>query len=225
MNENIHLLTAFGAGLLTFFSPCVLPLIPAYICFISGLSLDELTKDETAAAGKKVLLSEAVLFILGFSFVFVALGATASLFGSFFTAHQKILRFIGGGILILFGLYLSGSVKLSFLDREKRIQLKAKPVSWLGSFVVGMAFGLGWTPCLGPILGGILVLAATRETMLAGVLLLSAYSLGLAVPLLLVSVGIKQALNLFGRAKRHFKLIKAASGILLVAIGIGMIWA
>ncbi|MBN3038175.1 MAG: sulfite exporter TauE/SafE family protein [Candidatus Omnitrophica bacterium] len=223
MSDNLQIFSAFGAGLLTFFSPCVLPLIPVYICFITGLSLQELTDtQEKVQAKKKIILTEAILFILGFSLVFVALGATAGYIGSFFMANKKILRLIGAAVLILFGLYLTGLFKLRLLEQEKRIHLKAKPVSWLGSFFVGMAFGLGWTPCVGPILGGILVMAATKETLLEGMFLLSAYSLGLAIPLLLVSIGVKRAMDIFTKVKMHFKIIKLTSGILLIAIGIGI---
>ncbi len=208
---------------MTFFSPCVLPLIPVYICFITGLSSDELarTQDNTLSK-KKLILTEAILFILGFSFVFVALGATAGFLGSFFVAHRMTIRIIGGIILIVFALHMLGLFKIRFLDREKRIHLKNRPVSWLGSFFVGIAFGLGWTPCVGPILGGILVMAAARETLAQGVILLSCYSLGLAIPLLLISIGIQRAMHFFAKVKKHFKVIKIISAIILMVIGIGI---
>jgi cytochrome c-type biogenesis protein len=223
MADIAQIFTAFGAGLLTFFSPCVLPLIPVYICFITGLSSQELmnSQDKTFSK-KKLILTEAILFILGFSFVFITLGATAGFLSSFFIAHRMIIRIIGGIILIIFGLNMVGVFKIRVLDQEKRIHLKAKPVSWLGSFFVGMAFGLGWAPCVGPILGGILMMAAARETLFQGVILLGFYSLGIAIPLLLVSMGIQGAMSFFTKIKRHFKLIKTISGILIIAIGIAI---
>jgi len=223
MNDIAQIFTAFGAGLLTFLSPCVLPLIPIYISFITGLSANELMNPENTKLGKKrLILTEALLFIFGFSFVFVALGASASFLGSFLTEYAKVFRMVGGTVLIVFGTYMLGILKVGFLDREKRMHLKAKPASWFGSVLAGIAFGLGWTPCVGPILGGILVMAATKENLFQGVILLSAYSLGIALPLLLVSIGIRRAMNIFVGLKKHFYLIKKVSGILLIAIGISM---
>ena len=230
MTDILHVFAAFGAGVLSFFSPCVLPLILAYICFITGLSSEELTvSQDVTSAKKRLILTEAILFILGFSLVFVALGASATFLGSHFIARKKLIGMIGGIILILFGLHMCGLLKIKFLEYEKKIHLKTKPISWLGSTFVGMAFGLGWTPCVGPILGGVLMMAATRDTLTKGVILLSFYSLGLALPFLLVSIGIKRTLTLFTKIKRHFKLISVISGILLIIIGITIlipaVWA
>ena len=221
MAEVLQILTAFSAGTLSFFSPCVFPLIPAYICFITGLSSQEIMSSfESSTVKRKLILTEAILFIVGFSVIFVALGASASFLGSYFISYKKIIRIIGGIILVIFGLHMIGVFRIKFLEYEKKLHLKAKPINWLSSVFVGMAFGLGWTPCVGPILGGILVLAATRDTLFKGATLLSFYSLGLALPFLLISIGIKKALNIFSKIQKHFKLVSVISGILLIIIGI-----
>ncbi|MBU3933363.1 MAG: redoxin domain-containing protein [Candidatus Omnitrophica bacterium] len=221
MTDILQVFIAFGAGVLSFFSPCVLPLIPGYICFITGLHLEELTaSSDRTFAKRRLILTEAVLFILGFSIIFVALGASATLLGSYFVAHKGLIRITGGIIIILFGLHVSGLLKIKFLEYEKKVHLRSKPVSWLGSLLVGMAFGFGWTPCVGPILGAILMLAATSDALAKGIMLLCFYSLGLALPFLLVAVGINRALNLFAKIKRYFKLISVVSGILLIIVGI-----
>jgi len=224
MADVLQILTAFGAGLLSFFSPCVLPLIPAYICFITGLSVEELIAPKEKDFGKvKTVLPESLLFILGFSIVFVILGASATFLGSFLFAKQKIIKIIGGLIVIFFGLHISGLFNIKFLQYEKKLHLRSKPVTKFGSFLVGMVFGFGWTPCVGPILGGILMLAATKDSLIKGVLLLSFYSLGLGLPFFLLSIGVEYMLDLFSKVKRYFKLVSIVSGILLIVIGIGII--
>jgi len=223
MTDVLQLLTVFGAGLLSFFSPCVLPLIPAYICFITGTSVKELSAPEKRNFGKlKAVLPESLLFILGFSTVFVILGASATFLGSFLFARQKIIKIIGGLIVIFFGLHISGLFNIKFLQYEKKFHLRTRPVTKFGSFLVGMVFGFGWTPCVGPILGGILILAATKHSLVKGVLLLSFYSLGLGLPFFILSIGLKYTLGLFSRIKRHFRLISVVSGILLIIMGIGI---
>ena len=219
-----QILAAFSAGLLSFFSPCVLPLIPAYICFITGLSAEELNASEVGNSKKvKTILPESLLFILGFSIIFIALGVLAAFLGSFLFAKQRIIKIIGGLIVIFFGFHVSGLFNIKFLQYEKKLHLKNKPVTRFGSFLVGMVFGFGWTPCVGPILGGILMLAADKGSMANGALLLSFYSLGLGLPFLLLSVAIEKALTLFSKVKKHFKLISRISGGLLAAIGIWII--
>jgi cytochrome c-type biogenesis protein len=222
MSDVLQTLTAFGAGLLSFFSPCVLPLIPAYVCFITGLSLEELSTQKDSRKGRTVL-PESLLFILGFSLVFVILGASATFLGSFLFARQKIIKIIGGLIVVFFGLHVSGLFKIRFLQYEKKFHLGSKPVTKFGSFLVGVVFGFGWTPCVGPVLGGILMLAATKDSLVKGVLLLSFYSLGLALPFFILSMGIGYALGLFSKVKRYFKIISVVSGILLIVIGIGIV--
>ena len=223
MADILQILTAFGAGLLSFFSPCVLPLIPAYICFITGLSVEELSMPKEKASGKaKTVLPESLLFILGFSIVFIILGVSATFLGSFLFAKQKIIKIIGGLIVIFFGLHISGLFNIKFLQYEKKLHLRNKPVTKFGSFLVGVVFGFGWTPCVGPILGGILMLAATKNSLVEGVILLSFYSLGLALPFFLLSIGVEYMLGLFSKVKRYFKLISVISGVLLIVIGIGI---
>jgi cytochrome c-type biogenesis protein len=169
---------AFGAGLISFLSPCVLPLIPGYISFISGASLNELL------AKKKINLTPLVLFTLGFSFVFIIFGAAASFLGQILLQNSQTLRIVAGLIIIIFSLQLIGILNISFLNFEKKIYTKQNNKIWF-SFVIGMAFGFGWTPCIGPILGSILALASTEETILRAIILLSFYSLGLAIPFIL----------------------------------------
>lgn len=224
MSEIFKIFTSFGAGLLSFFSPCILPLIPVYICFITGISSEELGNLSNKDLKKrKLILTETILFVLGFSLIFVLMGASASFLGTYLFTKQKIIRIIGGIIVILFGLHISGLFNIKFLQYEKKLHLKSKPANKFGSFLVGSAFGIGWTPCVGPILGSILMLAANDATLSKGILLLSFYSLGLALPFLLLSIGIGKALVLLSRIKRHFRLISIISGILLSAIGVWII--
>ena len=224
MSDILQILTAFGAGLLSFFSPCILPLIPAYICFITGISVEELSASKEKDFEKvKTILPESLLFILGFSIVFVILGASATFLGSFLFAKQKIIKIIGGLIVIFFGLHISGLFNIKFLQYEKKLHLRSKPITKFGSFLVGIVFGFGWTPCVGPILGGILMLAATKDSLVKGILLLSFYSLGLALPFFLLSVGLGYMLGLFSKVKRYFKPVSVMSGILLIVIGVGIL--
>ncbi len=215
--EHISIFIAFGAGLLSFLSPCVLPLIPAYISFISGLSVDELSGAEKPLAG---ILTGTILFILGFSCIFVALGASATYISGFMFAHLQIFRLILGIIVIIFGLHLLGIFNLKFLQYEKRIHLRKRPTNILGSFCIGLSFAFGWTPCIGPILGSILGYAATKETLWQGILLLSAYSLGLGLPFLLTSIAIGSFLVFFSKISKYFKVISVVSGILLIGVGL-----
>ena len=183
--ENISLLVAFTAGLISFLSPCVLPLIPSYMAFITGISLEELSGHDNL---KKVRLSvvwNSLLFIGGFSSIFIAMGASATFIGTFLQENIRWFEIIGGIVVIILGLHFVGVFKLKFLERERKFHLKSKPLGLLGTFVVGMAFGAGWTPCVGPILGSILTLAATTQDVTKGILLLVFYSLGLGIPFLL----------------------------------------
>jgi len=212
------------------FSPCILPLIPAYLAFITGISIDELKDSQEKIRNLKRILYETLLFILGFSFVFVILGASATYLGSLISSYQKILRIVGGIIVIIFGLYLTGLLKIKPLQYEKRIHLKAKPTNLFGSFLIGSVFALGWSPCVGPILASILAYAATQETLSQGILLLGLYSLGLGVPFLLTALAINTFLNFFQRIRKYLRKISIASGLLLIAIGFliifrgGIVW-
>jgi cytochrome c-type biogenesis protein len=218
VGENVTLFAAFLAGFLSFISPCVLPLIPGYISFISGASLDDMRTGSLAA--HRQVLTRSLAFVLGFSVVFIALGASASAIGSFISGKLTILTKIAGVLIILFGLHMMGVFRLAFLDNEKRTQTQRKPAGPMGAFLVGLAFAFGWTPCIGPILAGILVIAGSRETIGEGVLLLAVYSLGLGVPFLLTSVAIDRFFSVAAAIRRHYHAIEMTSGGLLVAIGV-----
>jgi cytochrome c-type biogenesis protein len=215
--ETAGVLVAFAAGLLSFLSPCVLPLIPSYITFLTGLSLEDAQR-----AGRHALLHSA-LFVLGFSLIFVALGFTATALGTLLLQHREWISRAGGVIIIVFGLYLLGAFNMGMLARERRLHLADKPVGYLGSVLVGVAFGAGWTPCLGPILGSILAYTASAADYGRGFLLLSAYSLGLAVPFLLAALLLQRFLAVFAKLKRTMLIVSRVSGAVLVIIGILMV--
>ena len=216
--EDISILVAFAAGLVSFLSPCVLPLVPAYISYISGVSIEEISSGDRRGTAK--VLSGTIAFVVGFSLVFISLGATASWVGQFFMANRGILSKVGGAIVIIFGLHLMGVFRIPFLYREKRYHSTAKSVTLFGSMLVGIAFAFGWTPCIGPILAGILAYAGTQETVREGIILLSVYSLGLGVPFILTGLGISRFFALFDVIKRHFRKVEIVSGLLLVAVGL-----
>ncbi len=219
MGENVTLITAFGAGFLSFISPCVLPLIPGYLSFVSGVSLEEM-QDDAALAARRQVVVKALAFILGFSLVFIALGASASAVGKFLFRNSSILGKIAGALVIVFGLHTMGVFRIPFLETEKRIQAGSKPKTLVGSVLVGMAFGFGWTPCIGPILAGILLLAGSKDTVLEGVVMLAVYSLGLGIPFLLTALAINKFFAASKRIRRHYHKIELASGALLVGIGL-----
>lgn len=221
MAQQVSLVMAFFAGLLTFLSPCILPLIPAYISFITGVSIDDLVSsgEEKSKMTKRIFL-EMILFILGFSLVFILLGASASYFGKSVLSHLKLLRVIGGILVIVFGLYITGLFNISFLGYERKIHLKMKPANILGSFIVGIVFALGWTPCVGPVLGTILTYAATQETVREGVFLLGSYSLGLGIPFLVSGLAVNLFLRGFRKIKKYSRLISVVTGGLLILFGI-----
>ena len=221
MEQQISVLVAFLAGLLSFFSPCILPLIPVYLCFITGLSINELKKVEENKERTKKILKDISLFILGFSIVFVTLGASASSIGELIVKSQKILETIGGIVILTFGLHIIGLFEIKFLEYEKRIHLKNKPMLFgFGSLLIGMTFAVGWTPCIGPILGSILTLAATKKTLSQGVLLLSGYSLGLALPFLLAGLAVNSILKLFAKLGKYLRVISLSTGAVLIVVGI-----
>jgi cytochrome c-type biogenesis protein len=219
MFEDVTYPVALLYGLLSFFSPCVLPLIPSYFCFITGLSLEELTETPETAIRRQIVFST-VAFVLGFSVVFIILGASASILGGLISQHKGILRIIGGVLIILFGLHLSGIVRIPFMQYEKRLHLHKKPLHFLGTFIIGMAFGAGWTPCIGPILGSLLIMAQDKETVGQGVRLLCIYSVGLALPFILLSVFINYLLAFTRKATKMLRYANPAAGVLLIATGI-----
>lgn len=210
-------LAAFVAGLLSFLSPCVLPLVPGYVSLISGTSVETLVAEDRKLL-RSVMLNS-VLFILGFSLVFIMLGAGATAMGQVVGRFRRDLTFVAGIVIIVFGLHLTGLLKIKALYADKRLHEVKGGSSPLGAFVVGFAFAFGWTPCIGPILAGILTLAAAEETVTKGMGLLAVYSAGLAVPFLLTSLGIDRFLAFYGRFRRHLHTVEVASGVLLIAIG------
>jgi cytochrome c-type biogenesis protein len=214
---TLGLFVAFAAGMLSFLSPCVLPLVPSYIGFLTGMSLPEVR------GRRRVALGHALLFVLGFSLVFVLLGASATALGRALNYYQQWLQRIGGILIIGFGFVCLGVIRVGFLDQERRLRMEHKPVGYLGSALVGMAFAAGWTPCIGPVLGGILGLAATSSDLTRGTLLLAAYSAGLAVPFLLAAVALESFLEWFQRFRRYLPWVMRLSGALLVFVGLLMV--
>jgi cytochrome c-type biogenesis protein len=210
---------ALAFGFLSFFSGCVLPLIPVYFTFITGYSLDELTEAPTAAVRGKVMMST-LAFVLGFSTIFVLLGASASLVGGLVGGYKDAIRIVGGILILAMGLHLTGLVRIRGLDFEKRFHIKDKPLHLFGTFIVGMAFGAGWSPCIGPTLGSILVIAANSDTVWQGIGLLSVYSLGLALPFLVLSVFIHLVLAFITKANRLIRYVNITAGALLLIMGI-----
>jgi cytochrome c-type biogenesis protein len=231
MEENVTLLMAFGAGLLSFISPCVLPLIPGYLSYISGLSLDEMRGTAPAAAAgsavavaapahiKRRILLSSLAFILGFTLVFVAIGATASAVGQFVNERLPLLTRLAGAVIIVFGLHTMGVLRLEWLYQEKRVHTQRRPAGFFGTVLVGIAFAFGWTPCIGPILSGIIAVAGSQETVSEGVRLLAVYSLGLGVPFFATALAINHFLAALARIRKHYRKIELVSGALLVVIG------
>ena len=214
---SLGIAIAFSTGLLSFLSPCVLPLIPSYVTFITGLSLEDVQSSRRAA------LIHSLLFILGFTLIFLALGATATALGQLLLSQRVWITRLGGMLIIVFGLYMLGVFNISLFSQERRVHIADKPVGYLGTLLVGIAFGAGWTPCIGPILGSILTYAASTADLARGVWLLLAYSLGLAVPFLLSAIAVERFLDFFARIKRHMNWITRTSGVLMVAVGILMV--
>ncbi|HEY8213576.1 MAG TPA: cytochrome c biogenesis protein CcdA [Methylocystis sp.] len=212
---------AAAAGLLSFLSPCVLPLVPPYLTYLAGVSMEDLEIETRSAARRDILLSS-VLFVLGFTTVFVALGATASAFGAVLRANLHILSWIAGGIIILMGLHFIGLLKVGLLYREKRAEI-TKPMGLFGSYVMGLAFAFGWTPCIGPILAAILAVAGTQETVPLGAALLATYSLGLGLPFIGAGLALGRFLAFVARFRRHFGKVEKVVGVLLVFTGVAFL--
>jgi cytochrome c-type biogenesis protein len=217
---NISFFGAFIAGLISFLSPCVLPLIPGYISFISGASLQELTGPETVREARKKAILNSLFFCLGFSVVFIGLGASATTIGKFLLIYKRQISIIAGIIIIILGIHMTGLVRIPMLYSEKRIQVSKKPLNVIGAFFVGFAFAFGWTPCIGPILAGILAVAAAQQTIGRGILLLSIYSLGLAIPFMATAFSITLFFKMFDKIKKSLNIIEWAAGALLIIIGV-----
>lgn len=211
---------SFLAGVASFLSPCVLPLVPSYLTFITGMSFEELTSKEDRRRVLFLTLSNALAFTVGFSAVFMALGATSSYAGQFLFRYQDWLRIGGGVLVIIFGLFIAGFLKMDFLMRERKLHLRGKPAGYAGTLLIGMTFAAGWTPCIGPLLGSILAVAATRGSAAEGFKLLSVYSAGLALPFLLSALAINTLLSYTKAIARYMRVVMLVSGIILIAFGV-----
>jgi cytochrome c-type biogenesis protein len=217
--SQVGYITAFLGGILSFLSPCVLPLIPSYVSFITGISFEDFKKGDQDRI-RKLTLVNSLAFVSGFSTVFILLGVSSTYVGRLLAVYYDYIRIIGGIIVIVLGLYVMGIFKLAFLSSDKRVHLKSKPRGYFGSYVVGLTFGAGWTPCIGPILGSILLIASTTGSALQGFYLLLVYSLGLAIPFVATSLAINTFLSNVSIIRRYMKLIMVISGLLLIGFGL-----
>jgi cytochrome c-type biogenesis protein len=215
---------ALSAGLLSFFSPCVLPLIPAYLCFLGGASLDELTAEGGVdkEVSRRVLIS-AFSFVIGFATVFILMGASASALSRIVIQHIDTLSYIAGAVIILFGLHYMGLFRIGFLNFEKRFHIENKPSGIVGSYFLGLAFAFGWTPCVGPILATILMVAAGGDSIWYGTSLLSAYAAGIGVPFLIAALAVKPFMGFMARFRKHLHKVEIAIGILLIITGVAIL--
>ena len=217
--ESISFPAALAAGLLSFFSPCILPLIPAYFTFITGLSLDEMTDSPSRQIRIRVIAAT-LSYVLGFSLVFVLMGASASFIGGAIFKYRDGIRIIGGVLIILFGVHMTGLIRFRALEFERRLQVQKKPLHFLGTFFVGMAFGAGWSPCIGPLLGSILIVAGNQDTVTDGIWLLSVYAAGLAIPFLVLSLFVHSLLAFIKKASWSIRYINVTAGLLLLILGL-----
>lgn len=214
---QLGLLIAFTAGLLSFLSPCVLPLVPSYITFITGMTLEDMqqTKRET--------LQHAIVFVIGFSLIFLALGAGATVFGQLMLRYREWISRVGGALIVVFGLYMLGVFNFAFMMKDTRLHLSDKPLGYFGTLLVGVTFGAGWSPCIGPILGAIMTMAATEADLQRGLVLLAAYSAGLAVPFLVAAVMVDKFLKVFARLRHQMIWVNRVAGVMLLVVGILML--
>ena len=218
--KDVSFPLAFLAGFLSFLSPCVLPLVPSYVSFITGISFEDLTGGVDKKRIRHLTITNSLSFIFGFSAVFMALGASSSAIGKILFEYQEGIRIIGGILIIVFGLFVAGFLKMDFLMRDRKLHLSGKPMGYVGTFLVGMTFAAGWTPCIGPILGTILLYASTQGSALSGIKLLAAYSLGLALPFFISSLAINSFLSYSRRLMKYMRGIMITSGLLLILFGI-----
>ncbi|MFQ5901432.1 MAG: cytochrome c biogenesis CcdA family protein [Thermodesulfobacteriota bacterium] len=217
---NISFLVAFTAGFLSFVSPCVLPLVPSYVSFITGMSFEDITNAQIKNRIRKTTALHSIFFIIGFSMVFVTLGASATSIGRFMNQNMTLLQKIGGIVVILLGLHFTGLLSFNFLHREKRFHLKDKPVGYAGSTLVGVSFAIGWTPCIGPILSAILMYAATADNVGHGMALLFAYSMGLGIPFLISAMAINSFLSAFKKITPYMRTMMVVSGVFMIGVGL-----
>jgi len=225
---EISIFLAFIAGVLSFFSPCILPLLPGYLSFVTGVSIEKLLSAEEGEKTNRVssVVLPVVLFILGFSVIFVLLGASSSLVGRFVFANRRLLKILGGIVIIIFGLHIAEVVRVKFLDFERRWHLSKRPLSLhaIGSFLIGMVFAIGWTPCIGPVLASILTYTASEGKMAKGVILLAFYSLGLGLPFFICGIATTFMLSFVKKIKKYYKVISTGTGLLLIIVGVLMIY-
>lgn len=210
---------SFFAGVVSFLSPCVLPLVPSYVTFITGMSFEELNANENRKRVMYLTFTNSMVFILGFSTVFIALGASSSLLGQVLSRYQDWLRITGGILTIIFGLFIAGVLKSDFLMKERKVHLQGRPAGYIGTFLIGMTFAAGWTPCIGPVLGSILLVASTKGAAIEGIKLLSAYSAGLAIPFLLSALAFNSFLSYTKMIHRYMRSVMIVSGVLLIIFG------
>jgi len=217
---DISFPAAAGAGALSFLSPCVLPLVPAFLCFVAGASLDELTRDDEARVSAARVVPPTVAFVLGFSSVFVALGASASAINALLLENLTMISQVAGAAIVIFGLHYIGLFRIALLDREARFHVQRVPGGLVGAYVVGVAFAFGWTPCIGPILAAILAVAASEGSTTFGVSLLATYALGLGVPFIAAAMAVGPFMNFLKRFRRHLHKVEMGAGALLVVTGV-----
>jgi cytochrome c-type biogenesis protein len=220
MQNTISILAALVAGFVSFISPCVLPIVPGYLSFISGINVSELKGTAPPAGLARRVAITSLFFVLGFSTVFVSLGAAATLIGYTLQQYKKELGVVGGIVIIVLGLHTAGIMPIKWLLYEKRADVKTAPMGLVGAYVVGLAFAFGWTPCIGPILGSILLYASQQDTVGQGVVLLTAYSLGLGIPFIIAGLAINVFFAAFGRMRRHMRMVEYVAGALLVGVGL-----
>ncbi|HEY7844670.1 MAG TPA: cytochrome c biogenesis CcdA family protein [Bradyrhizobium sp.] len=222
MISDVSIPAALIAGLVSFLSPCVLPLVPPYLIYLTGATIEHVANEETESSSRRAVMISALLFVLGFSTVFVALGASASLVGSLIRAWSGQLAIIAGIVIIVMGLHFLGLTRIGLLMREGRLSIP-KPVGLWGAYVMGLAFAFGWTPCIGPILAAILSIAAAEATVAKGAGLLAVYSAGLGIPFLIAAFMVERFSSLFARMKRHLATVERAMGVLMIITGIGFL--
>ena len=222
MIQNVSLPAALLAGLVSFLSPCVLPLVPPYLVYLTGATIEHVENDETVSGSRRAVMMSAALFVLGFSTVFVLLGASASLIGGLISAWSAELSIVAGIVIIVMGLHFLGLTRIAFLMREGRLPIP-KPVGLWGAYIMGLAFAFGWTPCIGPILAAILSIAAAEATVTKGAGLLAIYSAGLGIPFLIAAFMVEQFSSLFARMKGHLANVERAMGVLMIVTGVGFL--
>lgn len=216
-SSTLGVFIAFSAGLLSFLSPCVLPLVPSYVTFITGMNLEDLQRS------KRTTLIHAALFVAGFTLIFLALGAGATVFGQLMLRYRDLISRVGGVLIIIFGLYMLGVFNFAFMMKDTRLHLANKPLGYFGTVVVGIAFGAGWSPCIGPILGAILTMAANEADLGRGMTLLLAYSMGLAVPFMAAALMVDRFLKVFAKMRQHMIWVNRIAGVLLILVGVLMV--